>query len=79
MDSFSSEIVNTVTLSHKHDLQLLSIREVVDVFCELPVNLIVFHRNINCNTSLQVNNILFESSNLVMRTFKFKLAVLKCC
>ena len=48
-DSLGSELVDTFAFSHEEDLQLLSFREVVDVFCQLFVNGILLDRNINGN------------------------------
>ena len=63
-NSLGSKLINTFALSHEKDLQLLSLREVVDIFSQFLVNRILSNRDINCNLWLQINNSLFKIRNL---------------
>ena len=59
-DFASAKLVDTLGLSHEHNLELLSFRIVVDVLGKFHVNLVSLHRNVDCDTVLDGKNILLE-------------------
>lgn len=62
-DSHSSraELINTLRLSHKHYLELGSIWEVVNVLSQLLVSGVALDRDVDCNTSFEIDNVLFKN------------------
>jgi len=68
--SLRAELINTFSLSHEHDLQLCSLRVVVDELSQLFVSGIFLDWNINSNSLLQINNVLLQS-------FNFNLSILQ--
>ena len=67
--ALGSELVDTLRLSHEHDLQLLSVWVVVDVFGQSLVNLVVLHRDVHCNAALEINDVLLKSLDLLVKHF----------
>ena len=47
VDFLCSELVDTVALTHEHDLEFLSVREIVDVLGQLLVDQVIFDWNVN--------------------------------
>jgi len=45
--AFRAELVDALLLSHKHNLELLAVRVVVDVLGEALVNLVVFDGDVD--------------------------------
>lgn len=76
MHTLGTELVDTIGLTHEHDLELLSIRVVVDVLGETLVNLVVLHGDVDSNTSLQVNDVLLEHINFLLPLLDFHLVLL---
>jgi len=60
IDFLAAKFIDTLTLTHEHDLELLTVGVVVDVFGQAAVNLIILHRDVNSNTRFQVNDVLLE-------------------
>ena len=58
MNFLGSENVNTLIFSHKPNLELFSVRIVVDVFCKLSVDIVSLDWNIYCNSFFEVDDIL---------------------
>jgi hypothetical protein len=58
-NSLGSKLINTIRLSHEHNLQLGSLRIIVDKLSQFLVGLIVLHRDIHCDSLLEINNVLF--------------------
>jgi hypothetical protein len=73
MNFLGAKLIDSVTLTHEHDLELLSVGEVVNVFGQLAVHDIALQRNVHGNSSLQVDDILFQSGNLLQGSFQFVL------
>ena len=63
-DSLGSELVNTLRLTHEHDLQFTALRIVVDILSQFLVSDVILDWNVDGNPLLQVNNVLLESGNL---------------
>ena len=76
--SLGSKLVDTLALSHEHDLELCSLWVVVDELCQLLVDLVLFHRNVHSDTLLKVNNILLESFNLTLRILQLLQQFQRC-
>jgi hypothetical protein len=74
---FSSELVDTVTLTHEHNLQLLAIWEVIDVFSQLAVDCVSLQWNVNSDASLKIDDVLLEGCDFLQSCLKFKLTVLE--
>ena len=60
VDLLAAEFVDTFALTHEHDLELASLRVVVDVFSKPLVNCIFLYWDIDCNTLLEINDVLFK-------------------
>jgi hypothetical protein len=63
-DTLGAELVDTLALSHEHDLELRSLWVVVDVLSQLLVDDVVLHRDVHSDSLLEVNNVLLKRSNL---------------
>jgi len=63
-DSLGAELVNTIALTHEHNLQLLAVREVVNVLCKAFVNGVALDWDVDSNARLQVNDVLLKGLNL---------------
>ena len=63
-DSLGSKLIDTLSLTHEHNLEFGSLWIVIDELCELLINLVVSDWNINSNSLLQVNDVLLQSLNL---------------
>jgi hypothetical protein len=73
MNFLGAKLIDSVTLTHEHDLELLSVGEVVNVFGQLAVHDVTLQRNVHGNSSLQVDDVLFQSGNLLQGSFQFVL------
>ena len=62
--SLSAELVDALSLSHEHDLQLLPVREVVDVLSQTLVNGISFDRDVDSDARLKVDDVLLQGLDL---------------
>lgn len=67
IDSFGAEVVDPLVISHKHHLQLVAIRIIVDKLSHALVNLIALNRHINCYSGLQINDVVFECLILYLK------------
>jgi len=65
-DALAAELVHAVALTHEHDLQLLSVRVVVDVLSKLLVNRIVLNRDVHGDARLEIDDVLTQSLNFVL-------------
>jgi len=74
-DAFCSELVNSLWLTHEHDLEFLSVGEVVNVLSQSFVDSILLDGDVDSDTALQVNNVLFQSIDLVIQLLDFKLYI----
>jgi hypothetical protein len=59
-DSLGTELVDAVRLAHEHDLQLLTVGEVVDVLSEALVNGVAPDRDVHSDARLQVDDVLLN-------------------
>jgi hypothetical protein len=64
---FRAELVDAFRLTHKHDLEFLTVREIVDIFSQLLIHRIPLHRYIHSNPRLQINNIRFKRLDISFR------------
>ena len=69
-DTLRAELVDTLGLTHEHDLQLLTLGIVVDVFGEFLVDRIFLHWDVNGDSLLQVDDVLLEACNLNLGVFQ---------
>ena len=69
-DSLGSELVDTIGLSHEHDLQLLSVGEVVDVLSKSNINSVSLNWDVDGDAGLQVDDVLLEGVNLELSRLK---------
>lgn len=65
-DTLAAEVVNTLGFTHKHNLKLLAIRVVVDVLSNLFVDLVIFDGDVNCDSRLQVNDVVAEDLDFLL-------------
>jgi len=61
IDSLATELVDTLLLTHEHDLQVLAIGVVVDVLGNLSVDRVVLYWNVDGNSSLEIDNVVAVS------------------
>ena len=61
--SLGTKLIDTLWLSHEHDLELGSLWVIVDELSQLLVNRVFLNWNINSNSLFQVNNVLFKGLN----------------
>ena len=59
-NSLRSKLVDTLRLTHEHDLELLAIGVVVDVLRQLLVDDIALHWDVDCDARLEVNDVLAQ-------------------
>ena len=59
--SLRSELVDSLTFPHKHDLQLLSFRVVVNELRESFIDEVVLHGNVDGNSLFQLDDVVLES------------------
>ena len=64
MDALAAKLVNAFRLAHKHDLELLAVRVVVDVFGDAFINQVVLDRDVDCDAGFQVDNVVAEHIDL---------------
>ena len=57
-DSLGTKSVDTLGLSHEHDLELGSLGVVVDVLSKLPVDRITLDWDVNGNSLLEIDDVL---------------------
>ena len=65
-DALGTELVDSLRLTHEHDLELLPVWVVVDVLSQLLVDHIVFDRDVNSDTRFKVDDILAQLLNLIV-------------
>jgi len=75
-DTLGAELVDALALAHEHDLELLSVRVVIDVLGKLLVNAIVLDRDVDRDARLQVDDVLTELLNLVVGSHDLSLVLL---
>ena len=68
--SLGSELVDSLRLTHEHDLEFRSLWVVVDELGQLLVSKVLLHWNVNSDSLLQVNDVLLKSLNLHLSVFK---------
>ena len=69
-NSFSTELINSFTFSHEHDLELGALWIIVNEFCKFTINTVFLNRNVHCNSLLKINNILLKSVDLNLCIFE---------
>ena len=76
-DTLSTELIDTFSLAHEHDLELLAIGIVIDVLSQLQIDLITFDRNVNrIGSLLEINDDLAELVDLVVGLVELLLVLL---
>mmetsp|Transcript_885 Transcript_885/g.1361 ORF Transcript_885/g.1361 Transcript_885/m.1361 type:complete len:201 (+) Transcript_885:250-852(+) len=75
-DALAAELVHAVALTHEHDLQLLSVRVVVNILSELLVDRVVLDGNVDRNARLQIDDVLAQRLDLVVRRGQLRLVLL---
>ena len=75
-NALCAELVNTFGLTHKHDLELLSVRVVVDILSKLPVDSVVLDWDVHGDTRLQIDDVLAELFNLLVSLINLPLVLL---
>ena len=68
-DLTGSKLVDSLRLTHEHDLQLLSLWVVVEVLSKLRVNLVSLNWNVDGNPGSEIENVLLENLNLSSQLF----------
>lgn len=68
--SLGTKLVDAITFSHEHDLQLGSFRIVVDILSQFLINSVIFDRNVNRNPLFEFHDVLFECLDLLFSFFQ---------
>ena len=58
IDSLGAELIHALGFSHEHNLELLTIRIVVDILSKSLVDDVVLDRDVDSDARFQVNNVL---------------------
>ena len=61
--SLRSELIDSLALTHEHDLQLLSLRVVVDELSQALVDGVVLHWDVHCDALLQLYYVVLKCFN----------------
>jgi len=69
-DALLAELVDALSLSQEHDLQLCSVRVVVDILCELPVDRVSLGWDVDCDAGLEVDDVALEGLDFVLGVFQ---------
>ena len=77
-NSLGSELVHTFSFAHEHNLQLLPIRVVVNIFGQLLVNGVSFDWDVDSDTGLKVDNVGAQLFDLVLLVFQLLQHVKLC-
>ena len=72
---FSSELIDSLGLTHKHYLELLTVRVIVDILGQLLVNWIVLDWNIYGNSRFQIDDVLLQSLDLGVTILDLKFGI----
>jgi hypothetical protein len=62
-------LINSLALSHEHNLQFCSFWIVVYEFSQSFVNVVLFNRNIDSNALLQIDDVAFQSFDFIFSIF----------
>ena len=65
-DTTGSKLIDALRLSHEHDLELLLVRIVVDVFSQLRVNRVSLHWYVDRNSLLDVDELFILDEILLL-------------
>ena len=65
--TFSAELVDTLTVPHKHHLQLVAVGVVVDELSYLLVNRVSLDRNIDRHPHLEIDDVALEGGSLELK------------
>ena len=76
-DALGSKLVDTLALTHKHNLQLLALGVVVDVLSDLLVNLVVLDGDVDRDPRLEINDVVLQVLNLSQVVLAHVLTLLK--
>ena len=70
-DALRAKLIDAFRFTHKHDLEFLAVRIIVDILCKLFVNRVSFGWDIDRNPGFKINDIGLEGVN-------FLLTILEC-
>ena len=74
-DPLRTELIDSFRFAHEHDLEFLAVWVVINILSELFVRGIVLNGNVDGNARLQIDDVLVEHVDLVLRFVDFKLRV----
>lgn len=66
-DTLRAKFVDTVSLAHEHDLELVAVGVVVDVLCKLHVDGVGLDRDVDSDAGLKVDDVSLERLNLTFQ------------
>ena len=75
-DSLSTELIDSLRFTHEHNFEFLAVWVVVDVLGQLFVNRVVLDWDVDCDAGFQVNDVLAQLLNFLIRLVKFCLVLL---
>ena len=67
IDLLRAKGIDALALSHEHDFQLVPVRIVVDELGHLLIDRIILEWNVDCNSCLQVYDVVLESATLKLQ------------
>ena len=66
MDTLRTELVDTLSLAHKHNFKFLTVGVVVDILGDALIDRIVLDGDVDGDPRLQVDNVIPQSFNLIL-------------
>jgi len=63
-DALWAELIDALTFTHKHNLQLWALRVIVDVLSDLLINLVILDGDVDSDSRLQIDNVVLQVLDL---------------
>lgn len=77
MDASAAELVDAFRFAHEHDFKFVSVRVVVDVLADPLVDEVVLDRDVDCNSGLEVYDVVAQRFNFGLHVVAAALAEFK--
>lgn len=75
-DPLRPELIDTLGLSHEHNLELLAVRVVVNILCQFFVDQVVLDGDVDCDARLQIDDVLPQLLDLTLSLVCLGLVIL---
>ena len=67
--TLAAKLVDAFALTHKHDLELLAVRVVIDVLSDFFVDLVILNGDVDSDTRFKINDVVAKHFNFVLHLF----------